>query len=447
MLSVLTPTGHLGYVPIQPESFEIGVERRPDAIIADSGSNDIGPYPLGADKAHSPREWQRQDLEWMLLASRKLKVPMIIGSASDTGTDRGVDDFIAFIKDIAAKHHLAPFKLAAIYTEQKPVDIARHLPLEGLDGIEPLDEETLAGTQRIVGVLGPEPIMQALEDGADVIICGRSCDDAIYAAFAMFHGMPQSLSVLWGKTLECASLCAEPFMVNQSIMGFIDKEQVIFEPMHPGQRCTPHSLAGHALYERLNPFFLRGPGGSLDLMNCHYEAVDNRRARITGPRFIPDEQYAIKLEGAKYVGAQAIILLGIKDPIILQHLGEVIAFSRNRIKQAFKGIDFQLYFHPYGRGHRIDRVAYAPRDVGLLIETVAPTDEMAREIALMASRNVFFAEFGGQVATAGGAAQLFDEAVSIKPAYEWSVHHLLPVKEPGELFRYHQETVKGESAS
>ncbi len=91
-MSIISPTGHLGFTPIERGSFEIGLARRPDAIVADSGSCDIGPQPLGADE-HSSPEWQRHDLELMLLAARRLGVPMIVGSASDAGTDRGVHQY------------------------------------------------------------------------------------------------------------------------------------------------------------------------------------------------------------------------------------------------------------------------------------------------------------------------------------------------------------------
>ena len=74
-LSILSPTGHLGFTPIERGSFEIGVSQCPDAIVADSGSCDIGPQPLGADEHCSPEDWQRHDLELMLLAARRLGVP------------------------------------------------------------------------------------------------------------------------------------------------------------------------------------------------------------------------------------------------------------------------------------------------------------------------------------------------------------------------------------
>ncbi len=107
-LKIICPNGHLGFAPIRVASFHIGVEAAPDIIAADSGSDDIGPGPLGSNTSTSPEAWQRHDLEEMLLASRRLGVPMIIGSAGDTGDNSRVDLYVAIIKELAVKHQLAP---------------------------------------------------------------------------------------------------------------------------------------------------------------------------------------------------------------------------------------------------------------------------------------------------------------------------------------------------
>jgi hypothetical protein len=75
-----------GLRPIRVE-LQVRVAARPDYIAADSGSDDVGPIPLGSDTSTSPLAWQTHDLEQMLLASRELAVPMIIGSAGDTGSN------------------------------------------------------------------------------------------------------------------------------------------------------------------------------------------------------------------------------------------------------------------------------------------------------------------------------------------------------------------------
>ena len=115
--SILCPNGHLGYAPIEEDSYRIGLKRKPQAICSDSGSCDIGPEPLGSDTPASLERWQRHDIALMLEGARKLDVPMIIGSASDTGTNTGVDRYVEFLKDAAAEKKLSGFKLATIRSE------------------------------------------------------------------------------------------------------------------------------------------------------------------------------------------------------------------------------------------------------------------------------------------------------------------------------------------
>src|SRR5258708_999671 len=103
-LRIICPNGHLGFAPLRVESFRLGVAARPDCIAADSGSDDVGPVPLGTDTSTSPLAWQTQDLEHMLVASRQLGVPMIIGSSGDTGANSRVDLYVRIIKDLAERH-------------------------------------------------------------------------------------------------------------------------------------------------------------------------------------------------------------------------------------------------------------------------------------------------------------------------------------------------------
>ncbi len=213
-LRILCPNGHLGFAPIRTGSFHAGLALGPDLICADSGSCDIGPGPLGRDVSTSPLAWQEHDLEQMLLGARRLGVPMLIGSAGDTGTNSRVDLFVRIIQELARKHALAKFRLGWFHSEVSISVIAERLQageaITGLGGRAALDHATLAATERVVAVAGVHPYVALLEAGADVIIGGRSSDCAIFAAPALRAGLPEALAYYAGKVLECASFCAEP---------------------------------------------------------------------------------------------------------------------------------------------------------------------------------------------------------------------------------------------
>src|SRR5258707_6124629 len=146
-LRIVCPNGHLGFARIRTGSFRIGCECEPDLICADSGSCDVGPGPLGADISSSPLQWQVNDLETMLLASRRLGVPMIVGSAGDTGTNSRVDLFVGIIQDLARKHRLAKFNVGYFYSDVSKEALRRRIvageEIAGLDARSPLDLATL----------------------------------------------------------------------------------------------------------------------------------------------------------------------------------------------------------------------------------------------------------------------------------------------------------------
>ncbi len=443
-MTLLSPTGHLGFTPIESGSFHAGAARLPNAFVADSGSCDIGPYPLGSDAQHSPVEWQRYDLDLMLTAARAQGVPMIIGSASDTGTNRGVDLFVRLLDEIARERRLAPFRLAAVYAEVSRdalLERLRRTAMPGLGGRPALTAEVVERTDHIVAMMGSEPIVRALETGAEVVVCGRSCDDAIFAALPLRAGFPRALAFHLGKVLECASLCAEPFMVKETVLGTITHQAVEFEPMHPGQRCTPASVISHSMYEREDPYTHAVPGGALDLQLCRYEAMDGRRTRVEGARWIPAPAYAVKLEGAGRVGARAFAFAALRDPHAMRLIGQMEQWARTKVEERHGPAGpgrYELFVRVYGRdgvlGGREPRPEITGHEVAVMIEAVAPTDDEALTIAALAQRNFFFARFPGLRGTAGTAALPVDEVLLGRPACSWTINHLLPLEDPCEIF-------------
>jgi hypothetical protein len=163
-LRIVCPNGHLGFAPIRTGSFRIGCESEPDLICADSGSCDVGPVPLGSDTSSSPLQWQIDDLETMLLAARRLGVPMIVGSAGDTGANSRVDLFVGIIQDLARKHGLSKIRVGYFYSEVGKDALRRRISngnaVIGLDGRPPLDLATLDATDRIVAVAGAHPYIK-----------------------------------------------------------------------------------------------------------------------------------------------------------------------------------------------------------------------------------------------------------------------------------------------
>ena len=447
---VICPNGHLGFAPLRVESFELGVAAAPDCIAADSGSDDVGPIPLGSDTSTSPLGWQTHDLEQMLLASRRLDVPMIIGSSGDTGSNSRVDLYVSIIKDLAKKHRLAPFKLGYFYSEVDKAHVRSRIragdAVQGLDGRAPLTEAELDRTERIVAMAGVHPFIELLRQGADVVIGGRSSDSCVFAAPAIHRGLPESQAYYLGKVLECASFCAEPYGGKETVLGECSADAVTVTAMHPAQRCTVASVAGHAMYERSNPYFEYVAGGTLDMSNCRYEQIAEKTTRITGAKFIPAEEFRVKLEGSGKVGERFVGLAAVRDPYTIAHIDDVIGWARQQVRARFGDDGYELHYTVYGRDGVMgalepmrDRPAH---ELCLLVQAVAPAADMAQELCMIGTRQMFYARLPDVKGSAGSVAFALDEVLRATPAYRWTINHTLRCDDPLELFPTHMITVR-----
>ncbi|HEX4524499.1 MAG TPA: acyclic terpene utilization AtuA family protein [Casimicrobiaceae bacterium] len=450
-MRIISPNGHLGFAPTREESFGLGVAAQPDYIAADSGSDDVGPIPLGSDTSTSPLAWQTHDLELMLVASRKLGVPMIIGSSGDTGANSRVDLYVRIIRELAAKHRLAPFRLGYFYSEVDREALRRRMrageTVTGLEGHVTLTESELDATDRIVAMAGVHPFIRLLEQRADVIIGGRSSDSCVFAAPAIHHGFPESQAYYLGKVLECASFCAEPYGGKETVLGKITADAVEVTAMHPAQRCTVASVAGHAMYERMNPYFEHVAGGTLDMSECRYEQITDKTTRVTGAKFRRADEFRVKLEGAGKVGERYVGMVGIRDPYTIGHIDTVIAWARDKVRERFGETGYELHYTVYGRDGIMgeleplrDRPAH---ELCILVQGVAPTAEMAEELTLIGTRQMFYARLPEVKGSAGSVAFALDEVLRASPAYRWTVNHTARCNDPLELFPTHVTTVGG----
>jgi len=444
-LRIICPNGHLGFAPLRVPSFRLGVAERPDYIAADSGSDDVGPIPLGSDTSTSPRGWQTHDLEQMLLAARELGVPMIIGSSGDTGSNSRVDLYVSIIRELAQKHRLPRFRLGYFYSEIDKAHVRRKLQagerVEGLDTHGTLTQAELDATERIVAMAGVHPFIALLAQGADVVIGGRSSDSCVFAAPAIHHGFPEAQAYYLGKVLECASFCAEPYGGKETVLGEITADAVEVTAMHPDQRCTIASVAGHAMYERSSPYYEHVAGGTLDMSQCRYEQKSDRTTRITGAQFRRAPEFRVKLEGAGKVGERYVGMVGIRDPYTIAHVDDVIGWAKQQVRERFGDSGYELHYIVYGRDGvmgELEPLRDRPgHELCILVQGVAPTAEMAEEVCMIGTRQMFYARLPEVKGSAGSVAFALDEVLRASPAYRWTINHTLRCDDPLELFPTH----------
>jgi hypothetical protein len=242
--------------------------------------------------------------------------------------------------------------------------------------------------------------------------------------------------------MECASFCCEPFMGKESIFGRIAEDDIRITAMHPGQRCTPASLASHAMYERRDPYREHVVSGYVDMSACRYEQLDEKTTRASGARWVPAAQPMAKLEGAGKVGERRLAVVGMREPYMIANIDKAIAWARARLNERFgppEESGWQVFYHLYGRdgvmGPMDPTPPANPHELGIVVEALCSDAKHAEEICALAARNLFYARLPEVKGTAGAAALMSDEVLTGKPGYEWTLNHVIPVASATELFR------------
>src|SRR5687768_5093001 len=309
---MVSASGILGY-GFPESSLKAGLERKPHMIGVDGGSSDPGPHYLGSGKTLSSRLAMKRDMSLLLRGAIANNIPMMIGTCGGAGGEPHLQACTEILREIAREHDLH-FKLALIHAEQDKGWLKRRLRenrIHSLGSAAPLTESVIDRAERIVGMMGPEPHMKALDAGAQVILAGRGTDPAPWAALAMHHGLPPAQSWFAGKMLECACNAALP-KKHDCLMVTVSDDYVEAEPLNPELRCTPLSVAVQALHENSSPIIHKEPGGLLDTSVSTIKAHTERAVRVSGMQWTP-QPYTIKLEGAEKVGYSAITFAGTRD--------------------------------------------------------------------------------------------------------------------------------------
>ncbi|MBM2614047.1 acyclic terpene utilization AtuA family protein [Actinoplanes sp. LDG1-06] len=439
---VLTPVGMLG-AGFPPETVTRGLELGADVIAVDGGSTDSGPYYLGTGTAKTAAGAVAQDLRLLLRAAASAGIPLIIGSCGTSGTDSGVDWVAGIAREILESEGLN-LRVATVYSEQRAADL-----VESLDRIHPLppageiDPATLESCTHIVGMMGHEPIVAALEAGADVVLAGRATDTAVAAAYPLMKGMPAGPVWHAAKIVECGGQCTTNPRAG-GVLATIDAYGFTIEPLDPDNSCTPTSVAAHMLYETVNPFSMREPAGTIVVSDATYQALDDRRVRVEGSRFEPAAQHTIKLEGSRITGYETMSFTAIRDPHILGQIDTWAALMRKMIGEWVSrtlGLgdgDYEIDLRLYGYNAILDEIEpdrSPPREVGAMLLVHAADQATATAVAKVANPLMLHLptpdmSYLPSLAFATSPAETERGAV-----YEFALNHVVDVDSPTSLFR------------
>ncbi len=389
MTKILIPTGALG-IGYSRDALARGLAEKPDLIAVDGGSTDSGPHYLGNGVSKYSRSTTKSEWGELVLAAQKIKVPLVVGTAGTSGADSAVDWLVEITNEIAVEHGLS-LKVAVLKSGQDAAALADALQKGRVLPLEPaidIDADLLHSCSNIVALAGAEQIQAALETGADIVIAGRTTDTAIISALPLARGCHPGGAWHGAKIGECGALATTDPRSGTILVEF-DEEGFTITPMGAKARATPFTVSAHMLYENSNPFQLYEPGGHLDVTHARYDALDDRRVRVTGSEWVHNDTYTVKLEGSRSAGYQTVSLALVREQKYVDRIEEWVDGIRqectNEARSKF-GDDFTLELRIIGQNATLgprDGGVQIGSEVGVMGIVTSATEATSREIAKM----------------------------------------------------------------
>lgn len=378
---VLSTCAGMGY-GFPEESFREAMKLKLDMIASDAGSMDPGPYYLGAGKSYAEKPSLKRDFSIMLKGALKQGCPLMIGSCGLAGDTPNLNLMIDLAKEVFEELSVKNLKMAVIDSHVDDKLLSDNINnLVPLGKMPPLIKKDLSGCNK-VAQMGIAPFIKALEEGAQVILAGRACDVAIFAADPVRRGIDPALAYHAGHILECGAIACDPGSASDCLIAeFTDENTVLFTPPNAIRKATTYSIAAHSLYEEDHPTLQFYPEGVLSFQDTEYFNVDNRSAGIRNTKFFT-RPLTMKIEGSRKVGERYISLLFCKN--VANIPDSYVLYGRNAVEP-----------EPVNKNES---------EIGLLIKAKSESEEIAR--SLLTLWKGFFMHFGypGRRATAGNLA-------------------------------------------
>lgn len=443
MVRVLIPSGALG-LNYDKVALERGLAQKPDIIAIDGGSTDSGPAYLGRGVSKYSRTSTKVEWQGLMEARAKAGVPLVIGTAGTCGTDSAVDWLLDITREIADETGQS-VKIAVLRSSQSNSDIVEAYEnnrLHPLPGAPEISKARLQDCTNIVALAGAEQISAALETGADIIIAGRTTDTAIIAALPLMRGLHAGAAWHGAKIGECGALCATNPQSGVVLLEFDDAGFTVI-PMAETSRATPHTVSAHMLYENSDPFILYEPGGHLDVTHAKYAALDDRRVRVTGSKWVPSDRYTVKLEGAVLTGYQSVLIVLLRDKRYVVNAGKwaddikekCCAKVVDRLGLSPDGFSIELRLIGENASFgELESRQVIPTEIGVMGIVTAKTQELASEIGKMLNPYLLHhplttAEEQPTFAFPFSPAELNRGAI-----YAFALNHVLELSDPMDAF-------------
>ncbi|MGI9394308.1 MAG: acyclic terpene utilization AtuA family protein [Boseongicola sp.] len=443
MVRILVPSGALG-LGWDAQALERGIAANPDLIAIDGGSTDSGPSYLGRGVSKYARSSTKTEWSILIDAARRAGCPLVVGTAGTCGAGDAVDWLVDITREVLAETGQTA-KIAVLKSDQPADRVNKALDAGQISPLSPapeIDPDLIRSCTNIVALAGIEQVNAAIETGADIIIAGRTTDTAIIAALPIAQGIDPGLAWHAAKIGECGALCATNPQSGVLQIDF-DGDAFILTPLADGANATPHTVSAHMLYENSDPFLLHEPGGTLDVTYAKHEALDPKRVKVTGSHWKTAPSYTVKLEGARVVGYQTILLALLRDPRYVENSQawaqdiEARCTKKALDRTTANAEDFTVEVRLIGQNATLGELETrnsVPVEVGALGIVTAKTETLAAEIGKLLNPYLLHHPLTAAEEQPTFAFPFSPAEIERGAIYEFCLNHVMHLDDPMDAF-------------
>jgi hypothetical protein len=248
------------------------------------------------ESGYDPLLEERMRAVLPLCAAKNIKIVTNMGAANPAAAAR-------MAREIASSLGLSSLRIAAVVGDDVLAPCKQHdLPILEFDGtISQFGNRLLSAN----AYLGAEPMAEALDAGADIVITGRASDPALFLA-PMVHAFGWAMDdwnrlgqgTVAGHLLECAGQItggyfADPPYKNVADLARLgfpigevgeDGSLVITKVAGSGGGVTAQTCKEQLLYEVHDPARYLQPDVTADFSQVRVEEIGKDRVRVSGGR-------------------------------------------------------------------------------------------------------------------------------------------------------------------
>ena len=197
------------------------------------------------------------------------------------------------------------------------------------------------------------------------------------------------------------------------------------------------------LYENADPYLLHEPGGTLDVTEARYTALDDTRVSVTGSVWRESNDYTVKLEGARVAGYQTVVLATLRDPHYVAHAqawaDDIVAKCTAKAldRTGASADDFTVEIRMIGQNSvlgALETKTGTPVEIGALGLVTAKTHALAAEIGKLLNPYLLHHPLTVEEEVPTFAFPFSPAEIDRGAVYEFCLNHVMRLNDPMEAF-------------